>query len=165
MASHVQVIEQMAATVTPAPVEPAALPEVTLTMPDVPLRSSQLSMQLTEDQLKRLEGLPVKVAPRVRLLMQRGIDARSRRDVAAGRNPFPDDTNRYMWLACEMLLHGGFNRSSLKNAFIAQLKFTPATAASHVSNTVAIFNALGICLCTPSGNFVPIQDQTKKISE
>lgn len=156
MQSHVIVIERMAIAVAEDASHAVELHPVTVKV-NAPLRAAQLVMPLTPDQLRRLNGLPVKVAPKVRLLMQRGIDARAKREVRASLNPFPQDSNKYLWLACEQLLGIGFNRVELKQAFVDSLGFSPATAASHVSNTLSVFTALEIIEPAPGGRFKRIQ--------
>lgn len=68
----------------------------------------------------------------------------ARSELAAGRNPFATSGPRYLFVACDMLLRGGFTRASLKQEMQQQLSWTESTAASHVSIVVGLFPAFNI---------------------
>lgn len=64
--------------------------------------------------------------------------------LSKGENPFTESGPKYLQVACDMLLRGGFTRGSLKEELQAQLGWTPTTAASHVSIAAALLPAFDI---------------------
>ena len=68
----------------------------------------------------------------------------ARQSLTDGVNPFTDDCPKYLAVAAELLLAGGFTRASLRDAYQERLGWTPATASSHVSIVVGLLPAFDI---------------------
>ncbi len=108
-------------------------------------RLRESDMTLTDRQREILASLPVKIAPKVRVLMQKRVDQAAPVRLAQGLNPFTEADPRYLQIAGELLLERrSISRSELRKRLIDQLGWTEGTAASHVSAVVAILPALGI---------------------
>jgi hypothetical protein len=69
------------------------------------------------------------------------------------RNPFATEGPKYLRVACDMLMRGGFTKASLRHKMIEQLGWTNDTAASHVAVGVALLYAFGIAIPDTSGAF------------
>jgi hypothetical protein len=135
---------------------PGELPEVKVTIapPERTVRPEKVRLALSPDDQAALERLPVKVAKKVRLMMQKDEDRQGREALKAGRNPFNFEGARYLNVACDLLLSGGFTRASLRNAYCERLEWTTGTAASHVSTVVNIFPLFKFACETQQGAFV-----------
>ena len=77
----------------------------------------------------------------------------ARQSLTDGLNPFNDDGPKYLAVAADLLLAGGFTRQSLKDAYQERLGWTPATASSHVSIVVGLLPAFDIA-AQEGDNFV-----------
>lgn len=77
----------------------------------------------------------------------------ARQALTDGLNPFNDDGPKYLAVAADLLLAGGFTRQSLKDAYQERLGWTPATASSHVSIVVGLLPAFDIA-AQEGDNFV-----------
>lgn len=67
----------------------------------------------------------------------------AKRELAIGQNPFADGP-KYLSVAAEALLDGGFTRVSLKERYMESLGWTASTSASHVSIVVGLLPAFNI---------------------
>lgn len=112
-------------------------------IPERRARRERVSLELTAADHALIAGLPTKVAEKVQVLMKRGNDRVARAALAHGRNPFPADGAKYLHVACERLLAGGFTRAELRVEFMRRLAWKESTAFSHVSSVVSMFPALG----------------------
>jgi hypothetical protein len=73
---------------------------------------------------------------------------RSIKVLAKGENPFAENPPKFLNVACDMLLNGGFTKASLKKAFMERLKQSDGTAGSHVSITVAMLLPMNIIVAS-----------------
>lgn len=67
----------------------------------------------------------------------------AKKEFGEGRNPFLEGP-KYLSVAAEALLEGGFTRSTLKERYVKDLGWTESTSASHVSIVVGLLPAFGI---------------------
>ena len=82
-------------------------------------------------------------------LNRKGIDLRT---ALTGKfNPI-DSTPKFLRIAFENVIEGGYKKRDLKNQFKSELGWGEATAASHVGIATSLFSALG--LVTVDGNEV-----------
>ncbi|MFM0095576.1 hypothetical protein PQQ87_08185 [Paraburkholderia nemoris] len=72
-------------------------------------------------------------------MIERAIVALSK-----GENPFINTPPRFLNVACDMLLNGGFTKASLKKALMERLGQSEGTAGSHVSIAVAMLQPMNI---------------------
>lgn len=64
-------------------------------------------------------------------------------ELSEGRNPFVDGP-KYLTVAADVLLEGGFTRITLKEQYMERLSWTASTSASHVSIVVGLLPAFNI---------------------
>lgn len=82
-------------------------------------------------------------------LCKRGIDLS---DLKNGKNPVQDKSPLFLDLALLILLNTGFTRQSLKDSFVANLKWSDGTAQSHVGMVIGLLKPLGL-LAEKDGRF------------
>lgn len=99
---------------------------------------------LTPEQERRVASAPVKVAQRLRSLLERGFDTQAARSFATGTNPFSPTGAKHLHLAGELLLAGGFTRAQLRRRCETDFGWTPNTAASQVSQAVSLLRLLDL---------------------
>lgn len=75
----------------------------------------------------------------------------ARQELSAGRNPFADTGPRFIAVACDLLIGGGFTKQALKQALMDRLEWTDGTASSHVSIVCALFDAFSIIKASGEG--------------
>lgn len=95
--------------------------------------------ELDEEALKVLERITSK-KPREQAerLLKRGLSGRYMRKVMReGFNPFYDGKPRFMQIACDFLIKGGYAKSELAGAF-QEVGMSKTTAYSHVAIATAI---------------------------
>lgn len=82
-------------------------------------------------------------------LQKQGIDVK---ECAKDKiNPFADTNKfRYLDIAFDMLLEGGFTKASLRARFISELNCSSATLRSYESTTLAILQAHDVVKCEGS---------------
>lgn len=124
------------------PLQRRDAPEITISLPDRSTPKERFRLTLHEADMRLVAVLPVKVAAKVHLMMQKNEDRAARQALAKGVNPFPLKGAAYLSVACGMLLEKGFTRSELRLEYIKRFGWTVPTAASHVSIVAAMFPAL-----------------------
>lgn len=120
---------------------PAAV-DTQLTVVQRTTREEKLRLALTEGDRAVIAKMPVKVREKAEYIMRAGKDVEARESLSRGVNPFPLDGSRYLHVACDLLIKGGFTRAELRDAYMERLGWSRATAASEVSTVVNIFPAL-----------------------
>jgi hypothetical protein len=95
-----------------------------------------------------LDSLPVRVAKVMKPLMTRGQDAKARYCVATGKNPFDASNPRWLTLAGEVLIAGGFTKAQLRERYMKEFGWSEGTAFSRVSIVATLFPALRIATIT-----------------
>lgn len=88
------------------------------------------------------EGLPVKARAMSQRLTQLKIDLHE--SLAAGQNPFRGLQPKYMEVACDMLIAGGFTRKELARRFTEEFStWNPRSTSTNVSNVTALLLGSG----------------------
>lgn len=89
------------------------------------------------------DGLPKKVAAWIDYIERAGISVTE--SLARGENPFAGKRPHFLNIACLLLLKmpGGISRDTLSYAFTTKLNWGAETAASHITQTRQILEALG----------------------
>jgi hypothetical protein len=126
----------------PAPVV-APVVQMTIAAPAqaVPLKGVKIT--ITPDQEGKLKELPVKVAQKVRALMEKGIDVRAKEELTRGVNPF--DGHPSLFVAADILLKGfKVETATLKGELKHRFQWTDGTAASRASSTIGVLKAIGV---------------------
>lgn len=88
---------------------------------------------LSQEMEDRLRLLPVKVETAARRILTKRLDLKMRESLARGSNPFTMTDQRYLSVALDRLLGGGFSKGELRSAYMRELGWTEGTAFSHVS--------------------------------
>lgn len=130
---------KIAHTVLVALRDAAGSPRVTdaLMLPHTPQQSEP-------SRLTRINAAPKKVQPRLAKLLNKGFDRLAREAFESGRNPFPQQKSKVLWLMGEQLLEGGIERSKVRDWCELNLLWSRAAAQSQVSNEVALLRGLGL---------------------
>lgn len=121
----------------------------------LPIRESRMKQlkprgnrMLTPEQSELVRSISVKkAAERAANLMRRGIDGEYIKSALQQRiNPFANESPYFMYLTCEMLMQGGFEKVDLAREFVTNEKsqMSVKTAASHVSIALPIMKAFGV---------------------
>lgn len=132
-------------------IEPAVI-----NLPDVPVRKqvvAKVKKVFSQEELSFLELLPKKVQMEARKLMERDEASRMLPCMLKGENPFPFEGRRFLHVACNMVIKGGFTKTSLRQEYMTQLGWSKETAFSHVSIIVGLFKAFNLITEDKNGNF------------
>jgi hypothetical protein len=86
----------------------------------------------------------VKAKAQALVLAKSNMIERSIAALAKGENPFADCPPKFLNVACDLLLNGGFTKAQLKKALMERLGQSDGTAGSHVSITVAMLLPMNI---------------------
>ncbi|WP_151708880.1 hypothetical protein [Acinetobacter brisouii] len=97
------------------------------------------TIEIDEDSQSIIATLPVKAQSFAVSLCRSGAMASIKRSISKGKNPLSNTTLKWLSLAIDRLIQGGFTRSSLKNDFVTQFEWKEGTAGSYVSILVSIF--------------------------
>ena len=98
----------------------------------------QVGMEIMPDEESVIATLPVKSQKIAVSLCKNGLITRIKKDLSEGRNTFAKTGPQFIRESLNMLITGGFTRSELKGRFQKELSWEDTTAASHVSQIVAI---------------------------
>lgn len=69
------------------------------------------------------------------------------------RNPFTESGPKYLRVACDMLMRGGFTRASFKTQLMTELGWGEGTAASHFALASALLYSFKIAVPDSTGAF------------
>lgn len=122
---------------------------------ETPIENVQFD--LTAEQSKLIEKLPVKAQSFAVTLCKSGMIDQIKNDLAQNKNALQDKGPRWIALAIDMLLKGGFKRSELKQALITGMTWGDSTAGSHTSLVVKIFLIFNIAVENNQGCLVTAQ--------
>lgn len=104
-----------------------------------------------------LASLPVKPQDQARRMCAEGLIDKIKEGLLEGRNALSESKPRFLCLAVDRLLAGGFSKRDLRESFQNELGWGESTASSHVSITLPIFVGFGIAQ-EISGQFVVAPD-------
>jgi hypothetical protein len=114
------------------------LPFVTLT---IDRTSAPAKKELT---VTKISGLPKKSADLVCRIQKKRPTNGLLEALVEGKNAFPDAKPEFLHMAGAMLAKGGFDRPTLKAAFMTDLNWSEGTAAAHVSLLIPALKHLGL---------------------
>jgi hypothetical protein len=106
--------------------------------------AADVTITLTPEQRARVITAPTKLQRRLENLMLAGFDKVAAVAFKRGENPFREDGAKHLRLVGEKLLQGRVVKADLRAAFQRQFGWSTATAASEVSNAVAILSGLDL---------------------
>jgi hypothetical protein len=112
--------------------------------------------KLSLDQEQLIASMPVKIASKMRSLLEQGFPENARAAFQRGENPFPERGPKHIRLAGSMLLGGGFHRVELRDECVHRYGWSDGTASSQVSQTVALLRGLG--LTKEQGGFISLPE-------
>jgi len=124
---------------------------------DAVLRRRPASARAVTPQagMRPVEALPKKGLELLERWRARGIDLKQA--VADGSNPF-DTGAAFMRIAIRNLLAGGFTRPALRQAFVAELGWSEASASSHAGFAVPVLLTTGAAI-ERAGRIVPFNQE------
>lgn len=94
--------------------------------------------------VERIAAQNKKAAEQATTLCKLGKVTEMRALLPLNVNPFTEGGPPYLRVICDHLIHGGFTRGQMRVALVEQLGWTPETAASHISQAIAILGAFRI---------------------
>ena len=107
-----------------------------------------------EDDIQQvIDNLNKNPATLVRRLAKAGVVGLVRQELAAGRNPLPEDKWTWVSIACQKLVEGGYSKQSLVMAYMTKMGWKETTANSHFVIVTPAFRALGL-IVESEGKFV-----------
>lgn len=102
-----------------------------------------------QDAIAVLEQKSSKVAKQALVLCKTNKINECRSHLPRGLNPFSTSGPRFFFVACDMLLNGGFTKASLKARLMKEFGWTDNTAGSHVAIAVGVLAGMGIVKLLP----------------
>lgn len=96
---------------------------------------------LTPEEEAIAAKLPVKTAPQYRRIVSEGFVPLMKQGLAKGANPFKVDGYKYLHVAFDELLRGGFTKKSLRMRYMQECGWSEGTAFSAVSMIWHLFPA------------------------
>jgi hypothetical protein len=135
----------------PAPVEKSPLPVKQPCVIDKPIErktpQEKVEFSLTADMtatIARIAAQNKKAAIQATRLCEQGHMRMLRAMLPRGGNPFVESGPAYLRVVCDALIGGGFTRAQLRVDMAEKLGWTEDTAASHISQAIAILGAFRI---------------------
>lgn len=110
--------------------------------------------ELSQAEEAMAKTLPVKTASQYRRIVSEGFVPRMRDGVASGTNPFSVDGYKYLSVAFDALLAGGFTKKELRLHYMSDCGWSEGTAFSAVSMIWHLFTACGVAI-DESGSLRP----------
>lgn len=139
-------------------VEAAALPpgNVPQPTPERPVERKtkvvQVTFEVSEDEQSIIAKLNKKPGVEAVRLCSSGMIPEIRKCITDKRNPFTEKP-RFLRVAFDLLLSGGFSRHELRDALVSQLSWEPSSAVSHVAIATDLLLAFGF-IQENAGRFV-----------
>lgn len=90
------------------------------------------------------ESLPVKASKVLKTLFKNDKAHAIRAEIKKGRNAIKDQSPKFISVALDELILGGFDKASLRHALMSKLNCTDKTAFGWVSITVPVLSALDV---------------------
>ena len=107
-------------------------------------KAERVKFSLSQDDKDLINSMPKKQAIKLKRLLETNMDKRAHVELAKGRNPFPRKGAGFLFVATELLLRGGFTRSTLRAGYMQILAWGEGTAFSHVSAAIALLVAMKV---------------------
>lgn len=141
---------------TPAEASNAAAPQIDRPVTRV-TKVERVSYAVPVEHELVIAKLPVKPQKQARSLCAEGLIDKIKEGLQEGRNALSESKPRFLSVAVDRLLAGGFSKRDLRESFERELGWGESTASSHVSITLPIFVGFGIAQ-EISGQFVVAPD-------
>jgi hypothetical protein len=144
------------APLTPSPI-PVAQPKPTLQPVERKTTSARVTFEISEDDqnvLALIGEKSVKTREQAIVLCKTNKINNMRSMLPKGVNPFVESGPKFLLVACDMLLNGGFTKATLKARLITDLAWTDGTAGSHVAIACALLYSFKIVTADTSGAFI-----------
>jgi hypothetical protein len=119
---------------------------------------------LTPAEEEVAKSLPVKTAVQYRRIVSEGFVPLMKQGVASGINPFKQEGYKYLSVAFDVLLAGGFTKKSLRLHYMTECGWSEGTAFSAVSMIWHLFAVAG-CAVEESGAMRPNQSVNNRASQ
>jgi len=103
----------------------------------------ELTMEMSST-IERIAAQNKKAADQATTLCKMGRINDMRAMLPKGINPFVEGGPSFLRVVCKHLINGGFTRTGLRVAMAEELGWTEETAASHISQAIAILGAFRI---------------------
>lgn len=113
---------------------------------DKAMRGSVLTGKraLTDDEERIAKTLPSKVASQYRRIVSEGFVPRMKEGLAKGLNPFDRNGYKYLSVAFDALLAGGFTKRELRLNYMGSCGWSEGTAFSAVNMAWHLFSSCGV---------------------
>lgn len=144
------------APLVPSPI-PVAQPKATLQPIERKTTSARVTFEISDDDqnvLALIGEKSVKTREQAIVLCKTNKINNMRSMLPKGVNPFIESGPKFLSVACDLLLNGGFTKATLKARLIADLAWTDGTAGSHVAIACALLYSFGIITADTSGAFI-----------
>lgn len=100
--------------------------------------------ELTDEEEVTAKRLPVKVASQYRRIVSEGFIPLMVKGLAKTSNPFDTNGYKYLSVAFDQLLRGGFTKRSLRLHYMEKCGWSESTAFSAVNMVWHLFTACGV---------------------
>jgi hypothetical protein len=119
------------------------------TLPDMPLqlcrKPTVVKYDVDEKTMELIGGIKnAKARTQALALARANMVERSIEALADGKNPFEQTPPKFLKVACDQLLLGGFTKADLKAQYVQSLGNTAETAAWNVTMAVSVLGAFRI---------------------
>jgi hypothetical protein len=104
----------------------------------------RVTYQVSQEYEAVLSGMKIKPAEEARKLCNQGLIDKIKEELLAGRNALSNSRPRFVSVALDGLLAGGFDKRELKELFLSKTSMGDSAAASHVSIVLPILFGFGI---------------------
>jgi len=144
------------APVAPSPI-PVAQPKPTTQPVERKTTSARVTFDISDDDqnvLAMIGEKSVKAREQAIVLCKTNKINDMRSMLPKGINPFGESGPKFLLVACDMLLNGGFTKASFKARLMADLEWKDGTAGSHVAITCALLYSFRIITADNTGAFI-----------
>lgn len=124
---------------------------------------------ITHEQEAILATMPVKPQEQARRLCSANLIDKVKAELQEGRNALSESKPRFIAVAVDRLIAGGFSRSDLKAFYVQEFGWGESTASSHVSIVCPILTAFSIAqeingrlVLSPGGQRVTSKQRNKE---
>lgn len=122
--------------VTPAPIIPKVVKRKTPT--------EIVVFYVTGDQETTIQALPKKTGELARQQIKQNLISKIKPALKMGLNSYAETGPKFLRLACDMLLEGGFTRAGLNKRMVKDFGWGTNTSGPHVAQIVGMFVAFDI---------------------
>ena len=99
---------------------------------------------VSQEHERIISGMAIKTGELARQQIKQNRLDDIRPSLRKGINPYAQSGPKFLRLACDLLLRGGFTRSSLNKAMVVEFGWQQTTAGPHVAQVCGLFGGFGI---------------------